>query len=408
MNVPSASVASTLGLEGSTRRRPVRWLWSGVILLAIAAAIFAAVRMRSAETPVYVTEPVRRGPLLVTVTATGTLQPTNQVDIGSEVSGILDEVFVDFNDAVTEGQIIAELDTDTLEARAASVRASLAVADASLSQAEATVTEAVAKAKRSRELVARNLVSQQDLETDEAGELRAVAAVASAKAQVTSAAASLKEAETALRKAVIRAPMDGIIISREVDPGQTVAAAFQTPVLFKLAEDLRHMELHLDLDESDIGQVREGQLAQFRVDAYPGRAFDAQIISVRFNPRTVNNVVTYETVLAVANPDLLLRPGMTATADILIDEKHDALLVPNRALRFLPPATGTDEAVGQSEREPRVWVLRDGEAVALPVTTGLTNGDLTEIASGDVAHGTEVIVDVERTPREPEFRGPFG
>jgi HlyD family secretion protein len=379
-----------------------------VIVLALAAAIFAAARMRSAETPVYVTELARRGPLLVTVTATGTLQPTNQVDIGSEVSGILDEVFVDFNDAVTEGQVIAELDTETLEARAASVRASLAVAEASLSQAEATVTEAVAKAKRSRELVARNLVSQQDLETDEAAELRAVAAVASAKAQVTSAAASLKEAETALRKAVIRAPMDGIIISREVDPGQTVAAAFQTPVLFKLAEDLRHMELHLDLDESDIGQVREGQLAQFRVDAYPGRAFEAQIVSVRFNPRTVNNVVTYETVLAVANPDLLLRPGMTATADILIDEKHDALLVPNRALRFLPPTTDATQAVEQNESGPRVWVLRDGEAVALPVTTGLTNGDLTEISSGDVAQGTQVIVDVERTPREAQFSGPFG
>jgi len=374
-------------------------------LLVIAAAIFVAMRIRGVETPAYLTEPAHLGPLLVIVTATGTLQPTHQVDIGSEVSGVIDDVFVDFNDLVTQGQVIAQLNTETLEARAASSRASLAVARASLSQAEATVTEAVAKARRSRELVAQNIVSQQSLETDEAAELRAVAAVASAKAQVTAAAAALKEAETALRKAVIRAPIAGVIISREVDPGQTVAAAFQTPVLFRLAEDLRHMELHLDLDESDIGLVREGQVAQFRVDAYPGRGFEAQIVSVRFSPRTVNNVVTYETVLSVSNPDLLLRPGMTATADILIDEKQDVLLVPNRALRFLPPETGAQ--LEQNEPQSRVWVLREGEATALAVTTGLTNGDLTEITGGDIAHGTGVIVDIERAPREPQNRGPF-
>ena len=183
------------------------------------------------------------------------------------------------------------------------------MAEASLAQAQATVTETRAKAARSRELAARNIASQQTLETDEAAAQRAVAAVASATAQVTVSTATLRESETALRKAVIRAPIDGVIISREIRPGQTVAASFQTPVLFKLAGDLRHMELHFDLDESDVGQVREGQHAEFRVDAYPGRAFDAKIVSVRFNPREVNNVVTYETVLSVENPDLSLRPG---------------------------------------------------------------------------------------------------
>ena len=288
MNAAKQEIVSTL----STARRPRRrvWLWL-IVLVAFAAAGAVGIQSRRAEAPVYVTDAVREAPLRVTVTATGTLQPTNQVDVGREISGIIDHVFVDFNDNVTQGQIIAQLDTQTLEARAASTRASLAVAEASLAQAQATVTEARAKAARSRELAARNIASQQTLETDEAAAQRAVAAVASATAQVTVSTATLRESETALRKAVIRAPIDGVIISREIRPGQTVAASFQTPVLFKLAGDLRHMELHLDLDESDVGQVREGQHAEFRVDAYPGRAFEARIVSVRFNPREVNNVV---------------------------------------------------------------------------------------------------------------------
>jgi HlyD family secretion protein len=405
MSAGRDEVIGTLGLEGQARRRR-RWPW---VVLAVGVLVVLALvnSRRGVELPGYITEIAAEGPLRVLVTATGTLQPTNQVDVGSEVSGLIAQILVDFNDTVTKGQVIAQLDTQTLEARVASSRASLAVADASLMQAEATVTETRAKAARSRELAARNIASQQTLETDEAAALRAVAAVASANAQVTVARAQLQEVETSLRKAVIRAPIDGVIISREVRPGQTVAASFQTPVLFKLAEDLRRMELHLDLDESDVGQVRNGQKAEFRVDAYPGRAFAAQIVSVRFNPREVNNVVTYETVLSVENPDLLLRPGMTATADILIDEKSRSLLVPNRALRFLPPEVAATAASADDEG-PRVWVVRDGAAVAVPVETGLTNGEVTEVTSGDVAPGTSVIVDVERPARNQQGGGPFG
>jgi len=394
-----------IGLEGRARRSK-RWLWA-LVPLAVVVAVVIVNRSRDATAPTYITEAAREGPLQVLVTATGTLQPTNQVDVGSEVSGVIDEIFVDFNDSVTQGQIIAQLDTQTLDARVASSRASLAVAEASLVQAEATATEAQARVVRSRELAARNIASQQSLETDEASAQRAVAAVASAKAQVTAARAQLQEMETSLRKTVIRSPIDGVIISREVRQGQTVAASFQTPVLFKLAEDLRRMELHLDLDESDVGQVREGQNAKFRVDAYPGRAFDARIVSVRFNPREVNNVVTYETVLTVENPDLALRPGMTATADILIDEQARVLLVPNRALRFLPPEVA-ESGASADEAGPRVWVVRDGAAVAVPVETGLTNGEVTEVTSGDVASGIEVIVDVEREARQQQGGGPFG
>lgn len=406
MSAATEEIVNTLGLEGRGRRKRW-WLWIAVpAIVAIMAVVVT--QTRDAEAPAYVTEPLRSGALHVLVTATGTLQPTNQVDVGSEVSGLLAEVLVDFNDTVTQGQVLARLDTQTLEARVASSRASLAVAEASRQQAEATLTEAQAKAVRSRELAARNIASQQSLETDEAAALRAAAAVASANAQVTAAKAQLTEMETSLRKAVIRSPIDGVIISREVRPGQTVAASFQTPVLFKLAEDLRHMALHLDLDESDVGQVREGQDAQFRVDAYPGRVFDAKIVSVRYNPQKVNNVVTYETVLSVDNPDLSLRPGMTATADISVASESHALLVPNRALRFLPPEAA-DSGASADDAGPRVWIVRGDDAVPVPVETGLTNGEFTEITGGDVAPGTAVIVDIERTPRQQQNRnGIFG
>lgn len=404
MNDRSQEVVDTLGLDGAERRRR-RW-WPVVAAIAIVALAAGAYTLRQHRTtaPLFVTDSVRQGPLLVTVTATGTLQPINQVDVGSEVSGIIDRVLVDFNATVKAGQVLAELDTQQLDARVASANAALAVAQASLVQAQATVTETAAKFARSRDLASKNIASQQSLETDDAAAQRAVAAVASAKAQVTSAQASLKDAETARSKAAIRSPIDGMVIAREIDPGQTVAATFQTPVLFKVAEDLRRMELHLDIDESDIGQVHAGQHAQFRVDAYPGKAFQAEITSVRFNPRTVNNVVTYETVLTVANPDLLLRPGMTATADILIAQKNDVLLVPNRALRFLPPEQAAEHASAQGP--PRVWVDREGVPSPVAVTTGLTNGDVTEIEPGPLAAGARVIVDVVRAERPRTDNGP--
>ena len=396
-------VINTLGLDGKRKNSGLRW---GVAIAVVAVAGFVILRSGppAVDQVQYVTQPAQRGALIVTVTATGTLQPTNQVDVGSEVSGIIQDVFVDFNDVVTAGQIIAQLDTQTLDARLASSRAALAVAQASLAQTEATVVEARAKTERSRELAKRNLVSVQSLETDEAASLRAEAAVQSANAQVTANQASLKEAQTALAKAVIRSPIDGVIISREVDPGQTMAAAFEAPVLFIVAEDLQRMQLHLDIDESDIGQVREGQQATFRVDAFPGREFEDRITSVRFNPREVNNIVTYETVLTVDNPDLLLRPGMTATADILVSEMNNVLLVPNQALRFLP----TEEAALTAAAGEKVWVEQNGSAVSIPVTVGFTNGEFSEISGGNITTDTAVIVDIEREARsQASGGGPF-
>lgn len=403
MSTPQQEVEQALGMDG--KRKSFNWLWLAPIIVISGGMYFL---QQEPQVPLveYVTQAPKRGDLQITVTATGTLQPTKQVEIGSEVSGIIENVFVDFNDNVTVGQTMAQLDTQALEARLTSARASLQSAEATLMQAQATVVEADAKTRRSRDLSERDLLALQTLEADEAASLRAAASVVSAEAQVTAAAAALRESETLLAKAVINSPIDGIIISREVDPGQTMAASFQTPVMFIVAEDLSHMLLNLDIDEADIGQVREGQKATFRVDAYPRTEFTAEIISVRFNPRKVNNIVTYETVLSVSNPELLLRPGMTATAEILIEETEELLLVPNRSLRFLPP----DERFAQQAAEgDNVWVLENGQPKPVPVTIGLTDGEFTEIKSGLLSDDAVLIIDIVREARSPlPGRGPFG
>ena len=403
MSTPQQEVEQTLGMDG--KRKQFNWMWA-VLVAMLGGGIYFLQRETPVQLVEYVTQPLTRGELQVTVTATGTLQPTKQVTIGSEVSGIIENVFVDFNDKVIVGQTMAQLDTQTLEARLTSARASLQSAEASLAQAQATVIEVNAKTRRSKELTERDLLSLQSLEADEAASLRAIAAVAGAKAQVTSAKAALNESETSLAKAVIRSPIDGIIISREVDPGQTMAASFQTPVMFIVAEDLAHMVLNLDIDEADIGQVREGQEATFRVDAYPRKEFTAKIISVRFNPLKVNNIVTYETVLSVSNPELLLRPGMTATAKILIEETTEVLLVPNRSLRFLPP----EERVAQlAAKGDNVWVLENGQPRPVPVAIGLSDGEFTEIKSDSLSADAVLIIDVVREARSPfSGGGPFG
>lgn len=405
-------VAETLGLDGHGPRRKHRYIWL-ILAGVVGVGAWFAMRGGESETVEYVSAPVVSGPLFVTVTATGTLQPTNQIDVGSEVSGEVEEIFVDYNDHVTRGQIIAQLNTEQLDARLASTQASLAVAEASLTQARATAEEAQARAARSRRLADTNIASQQTLETDVASAKRAVASVASAEAQVTVARATLLEAQTSLRKAVIRSPIDGMVLSREIDPGQTLASAFQTPLLFKLAANLEQMELHLDIDESDIGLVSEGQHAKFRVDAFPGREFGAKITSVRFDPRTVNNIVTYESILAVENAQLLLRPGMTATADIVVAEKESVLLVPNRALRFLPP--GSDRAQARAENGRNiVWVQRNAELQPVAVEIGLSNDEVTEIVGGDLVAGSEVVIDIDRPERQQQEEqqqgrsGPFG
>ena len=287
---------------------PAGWIVALFVVLA-AAGGWLGLKTRTASGSVYRTEAVQRGHLTVTVTATGTLEPRNQVAVGSELSGTVAAVAVDFNDRVTRGQMLARLNTAQLDAQVVQSQASLDSAIATLQQVMATVAETRQKLTRSEALARRGLLAQQELEIDQAALTRVEAEAANVRAQINLSRARLKAHRTDLRKAVIRSPIDGIVLSRNVEPGQTVAASFQTPTLFTLADDLARMGLHADIDEADIGQVREGQEAAFMVDAYPGHTFPARIVAIRNAPQTIENVVTYEAILEVDNHARRLRPG---------------------------------------------------------------------------------------------------
>ena len=392
-----------------------RWVLG---LLLVFGAVVALRWWTAAGEPVaatYITQNVTRGDLTVTVTATGTLTPINQVDVGSELSGIVRSVAVDYNDRVRAGQILARLDTTKLEAQASQIRAALDAARAKARQTQATLEEARAQLARAEQLAARQLLPRSDLDTSRATLQRAEADRASAAAAVAQAEATLQATETDLTKMVIRSPITGVVLKRTIEPGQTVAASFQAPVLFTLAEDLTKMELTIDVDEADVGQVQAGQAATFTVDAYPERTFTARVAKVSFSSTTTGGVVTYTTALNVDNSDLLLRPGMTTTADVRVGQASNALLVPNAALRFTPatasqesPATGggllgrmiprparpsqsAPEATTRGTAQ-RVWILREGRPAAVEVTVGMTDGRMTELVAAGLEAGTPVIV----------------
>ena len=410
-------IHDTLGLTpGRRRRRYGLWLLAVVALLAVAAVLL---RMRggAAQTASpYKTEAVQKGALTVSVTATGELKPVTQVNIGTEISGIVESVAVDFNSQVGVGQVLARVNTEKLEAQAAQARAGLRAAEAKQLQSEATVAEAdaaLARLQQVRELSGGRVPSKQEMDSQEASVKRARADQASFTAQVAQSQASLTAIETDIRKAIIRSPISGIVLDRQIDPGQTVAASFQTPTLFTLAQDLTKMKLIVDVDEADIGNVRVGQTATFRVDAYPNRSFSSKVSEVRSTPKTSNGVVTYQTVLAVDNSERLLQPGMTATAEITVTKVEDTLLVPNAALRFTPPAAQQTEEgggfrllprpPGQQRRDrslddgqQRVWRVSGDSVEPVPVEIGPTDGRVTVLRSGDLSAGAAVIVDLAR------------
>lgn len=393
-----------------------------IILLIAIVAVIAIVILKTDnnKTPQYKTEQVKRGDLTVIVTATGTLQPTNTVSVGSELSGIIKSVEVNYNDRVKVGQVLARLDTTKLEAQLAQSKAALESARAKVMQTQATLLETHAKLNqfyKVRELSGGKVPSQSEIDSAEASYERAKAEAASATASVLQAEAALKAIETDLSKSVIKSPISGVVLTRNVEPGQTVAASFQAPVLFTLAEDLKQMELHVNVDEADIGKVQEGQKATFTVSAYPNRTFEALITQARYASTTTSGVVTYETVLKVANPDLSLRPGMTATADIMAKKVENIILIPSAALRFSPhvsdakPASGGGSLVSKliprpprqpskqiiekpdNKKQQRVWILADSQLKPVSVTTGASNGGMTEVIDGDIKPGMEVVVD---------------
>lgn len=397
-------------LAGAGRRRR-RWPW--VLLMALVLAVVAGWyymgRSAGAAEVRYTTEAVSKGDLVVVVTATGTVQPTTEVEVSSELSGTLASVLVDYNDTVAVGQVLARLDTTKLVAQVDNARAQLASAKARVTQAEASAREAAEVLKTQQELAARGVATRKDMVGFEASDQRARAAVEISRADLTLAEANLDLISADLGKAEIRSPINGVVLDRTAEAGQIVAASFEAPVLFKLAEDLERMQLLVDIDEADIGKVKVGDVADFTVEAYPARSFPAVITQVRFAPETTNEVVTYKAVLSVANPDGLLRPGMTATATITVDKVAGALLVPNAALRYAPPAP---EVVGGPSGGlvglilPRrggrgasglgsgksVWLLRGGAPAEVAVSLGATDGRAT-VVTGDLSEADAVITD---------------
>jgi HlyD family secretion protein len=401
-------VRKTLGVGGG-RRRWRRWIGAAAVLALASVAAGTALRTRQREPLVrYQTAPVSRETLTITVTATGNLGSLTQVNVGTEISGVVDKVYVDYNAPVTVGQLLATINTDKLKAQAAQAQAALDSSRAKRMQTEATLEEGRTRLERLRRM--RDLTPQQDLDTQEATVKRAAADDASAAAQVVQAEATLSAIDTDVRKAEVRSPIKGIVLDRAVDPGQTVAASFQTPTLFTLAEDLARMKLIVDVDEADVGNVKAGQTATFRVDAYPDKRFASRVVEVRNTPKTANGVVTYQAVLAVDNAALSLKPGMTATAEVTVTRIANALVVPNAALRFTPPQAPPADTRGFSllPRPPvqaryapdaseagahQVWVLRDGQPSPVEVATGPSDGRLTQITGGPLDVGATVVVD---------------
>lgn len=417
---PSISVAEALGVNGTPRRKkPFKWMVILILLLVAGVTSALAIKKMDRPDPVrYKTQKVERGNLTVTVTATGNLEPTNQVDVGSELSGTIRDVTVEENSRVTIDQVLVRLDTTKLEAQYLEAKAKLTSAEAKVLQARATTREAknnLARLKHVRRLSNNKVPSQYELDAAEAILARARADAASAKAAVSQARATLKVTETDLKKAVIRSPMNGVVLDRNVEPGQTVAASLEAPVLFTLAEDLAQMELKVDVDEADVGLVRKGQEATFVVDAYPGRSFKARITRVCYGSDTTDGVVTYETVLKLDNKDLSLRPGMTATADIVVENLKDIVLIPNAALRFSPPVEkkkepsrslmdsllpGPPKQTKENREQTnifgngrRIWILNNGQPQAVSIKVGVSDEVMTRVVGGSLTPGMQVILE---------------
>ncbi len=340
----------------------------------------------------YRTEPAVRADLEETVTATGAVNPVATVLVGTQVSGTIKAIFVDFNSRVTKGQIIAQIDPEMFEAQAAQARANVLKAEAQARESERTL-------RRSRDLIAKDLIARSDLDAAETTHDANLALLEQAKA-------ALRVAEANLRYTRILSPVDGIVISRSVDVGQTVAASFQTPTLFTIARDLTKMQINASVDEADIGKVKVGMAASFTVDAYPDEAFAGSVWQVRNAPTTVQNVVTYDVVVKVENRSLKLKPGMTANVSIVTASREGVLTVPNAALRFRPPdrERGSAPQKGQA-----VWVLEAGKLRRVAVTTGISNGAATEVLAGDLQEGRQVVLDTAK-PRSdaarPQSPGP--
>ncbi|CAA6676710.1 MULTISPECIES: efflux RND transporter periplasmic adaptor subunit [unclassified Lentimonas] len=412
---------------GNSQHKSKKFIYLCILCVLLGAGFWLYRSMQTSPgdaRPQLTTQPIQRGDIRLTITATGNLEPTNEVSVGSELSGTTLEVYVDSNDRVVKGQQLARLDTSTLENQLKASRAALESTKAKVVEAEATRKEAAATLARQKELhrVSEGRIpSNAELATSEAAAERAKSAVLSAQAAVVEAEAQIEINESDLAKGIIRSPTDGVVLSRSIEPGQTVASSFTTPELFVIAEDLTSMKLEVAVAEADIGGVAAQQSASFSVDAWPDRSYQATVLKVSYGSEVTDNVVTYETELSVTNKDLSLRPGMTATADIAVAHHEDVLLVPVAALRFNPtrpdaPAASSSEKKSfldsllpgpprrsgakkggpslDADQSPvsAIWILKDGRPERVEVKLGISDGRYTEVSADGLDEGTEVIL----------------
>jgi HlyD family secretion protein len=410
--------------------------WIGVGLGTILLLLVLSQYTAEDDGPEYLTSEIRRGDIAVNVTATGNLAPTNQVDIGSEISGVVEKVLVEANDRVEKGQPLAIIDTSRLGDAVTRARATLAASEASVGKESATLAEAQSQLDRLLEvqrLSGGQVPSRSELASQRAAVARAQGGLRSAEANVVSARAQLSSDSTQVAKAIIRSPVSGVVLKRTIDPGQTVQASFNTPSLFVIAEDLSRMKLEVSVDEADVGQVKAGQSATFTVDAFPRRSFPAAIERVDLGSRniassssiastsTTSNVVSYLATLSLSNAELILRPGMTATATIGTAGEKNVLIVPNAAVRFTPPANakqsekstfsispprseGTNvvrqREIGTGSKQ-RLYVLEeDGSLNALGVVTGQSDGRFTAVSGKHLRAGMRVVTGVKAQAEE--------
>jgi HlyD family secretion protein len=373
-----------------------------VVLLAAAAYYYLGAG-GNGKTPPYRTAPVERGEIAETVMATGNLNAVTTVQVGSQVSGTVQQIFVDFNSPVKKGQVIAQIDPRLFEAALLQAKGNLENARGALERADVQVIDTERTYRRNRELIRDGFVAQSDVDSAQTAYETALAQKKSAEAQVTQAQGALAAAETNLRYTTVYSPVDGLVISRNVDAGQTVAASFQTPTLFTIAQDLTKMQIDTNVDEADIGKVWAEQTVTFTVDAYPEKTFPGQVVQVRNSPIVTQNVVTYNVVVRVDNRDLLLKPGMTANVSIHVQDLLDVLKVPNAALRYRP----SEEKKPEGRKGPpgqRVYLLgKDDKVREVPIKTGVSDGKTTQVVEGDLKEGDPVVI--EETRKKPASAG---
>ena len=372
-----------------------------IMIIVICAAVLGIAAWmlfkNESDEPKFKTEKIMRGHIIETVTASGTVNPVTTVLVGTQVSGTVKNIYADFNSPVKKGQLIAQIDPAAFEAQEEQARANLLSARANLEKSEAMILDAKRIMERNRKLFAENFISKNDLDTSETNYETAKAQVSASKAQVAQAEATLKIAETNLRYTRILSPVEGIVVSRNVDVGQTVAASFQTPTLFTIAQDLTKMQIDTNVDEADIGKVSAGQDVEFNVDAYPDITFKGKVSQVRNAPITIQNVVTYDVVIKVDNPELQLKPGMTANVSIVLSIKKDILKISNAALRFSPDVKDKSRT---QQKGRGVWIIENKTPKRIPVAVGISDGNYSELLSGEIREGQEIIAESLTKPKE--------